>query len=121
VLVSGLVFGTIGLKPIPAIIAAQALNGLILPFISIFLWYAINNKNLMGTEGVNSFIANILFGIVVWVTLILGGQNIITSIIKTLGNETETGMLHLILIVSASFLFTLFLFFRVQFSKDQKN
>jgi len=121
VLVSGLVFGTIGLKPIPAIIAAQALNGLILPFISIFLWFAINNKNLMGAEGVNSFIANILFGIVVWVTLILGGQNIITSILKTLGNDTEAGKLYIIMIASASFLFTLFLFFRVQFSKDQNN
>ena len=118
VLVTGLLFGTIGLKPIPAIIAAQALNGLILPFISIFLWFAVNNKNLMGAEGVNSFVANILFGIVVWVTLILGIQNLFMSVLKTIGSETEAGMLYIILIAFGSFLFTLFLFFSVQFSKD---
>ena len=48
VLLTGLGFGLAGFKPIPAIIAAQALNGLILPFISVFLWIAINNANLMG-------------------------------------------------------------------------
>lgn len=78
VLLTGLGFGLVGLKPIPAIIAAQALNGLILPFISIFLWFAINNKRLMA-QNKNSKIQNILFGSIVWVSLILGLWNVLKA------------------------------------------
>ncbi len=121
VLISGLVFGTIGLKPIPAIIAAQALNGLILPFISIFLWFTVNNIKLMGKDGINSLKANLLFGIVIWVTLILGGQNLITAFNKMLGNQIEPGSKYLIIISVIAFLFTLFLFVKVQFLQKPKK
>ena len=78
VLITGISFGLAGFKPIPAIIAAQALNGLILPFISIFLWFAINNSSLMG-KNKNSKLQNILFGSIVWVSLILGLWNILKA------------------------------------------
>ncbi len=71
VLITGLVFGFMQVKPIPAIILAQALNGLILPFVGIFLWFVVNDYELMG-ENVNSWWSNILLGIVVGITLILG-------------------------------------------------
>ena len=38
VLLTGLIFGVTGVKPVPVIILAQAANGLILPVVSIFLW-----------------------------------------------------------------------------------
>lgn len=78
ILVTGISFGLAGFKPIPAIIAAQALNGLILPFISIFLWFAINNSKLMG-ENKNSNFQNILFGSIVWVSLVLGLWNVLKA------------------------------------------
>lgn len=78
VLITGVGFGLAGFKPIPAIIAAQALNGLILPFISIFLWFAINNSKLMG-ENKNSNFQNILFGSIVWVSLVLGLWNVLKA------------------------------------------
>ena len=78
VLVTGISFGLAGFKPIPAIIAAQALNGLILPFISIFLWFAINNSKLMG-ENKNSKLQNILFGSIVWLSLVLGLWNVLKA------------------------------------------
>lgn len=78
VLLIGIGFGLAGFKPIPAIIAAQALNGLILPLISIFLWFAINNKVLMGKNS-NHLGQNLAFGITVWVSLVLGFQNIVKA------------------------------------------
>ena len=72
ILVVGLFFGLMEIKPIPAIILAQAFNGLILPFIAIFLIYVINDPVLMGKNNTNGWISNILMAIVMWVTMIMG-------------------------------------------------
>lgn len=80
VLLTGIILGIIGFKPVPAIILAQALNGLILPFISIFLVFVINNKQIMGTENRNGWISNSLLLVVVWITLLLGVMNLIKVI-----------------------------------------
>ncbi len=80
VLVVGVLFGLAGLKPIPAIIAAQALNGLILPLITIFLVFVVNDQNFMGKKHLNGWVNNILMAIVVWVTLMLGTSNILKAI-----------------------------------------
>ncbi|MEN8119052.1 MAG: Nramp family divalent metal transporter [Bacteroidota bacterium] len=85
VLIVGLVFGLAEVKPIPAIILAQALNGLILPFISIFLIYVINDPVLMGKNNTNGWLSNILMAIVMWVTMIMG----VISIIKAIGSAIE--------------------------------
>jgi len=85
VLIVGLVFGLAEVKPIPAIILAQALNGLILPFISIFLIYVINDPVLMGKQNTNGWFSNILMGIVMWVTMILGT----ISVVKAIGSAIE--------------------------------
>lgn len=71
VLLTGLIFGFAEVKPIPAIIIAQALNGLILPLVSIFLIFVVNDKKLMG-DSVNRWRSNIILGLIVWVTLLLG-------------------------------------------------
>jgi Mn2+/Fe2+ NRAMP family transporter len=118
VLLTGVVFGTIGLKPIPAIIAAQALNGLILPFISIFLWFAVNNTKLMGAEGVNKFVADLIFGLIVWVTIILGARNLIVAFQSSFGIENRQENLALIFTTIVAFLFTAFLFTRIQKLKN---
>jgi len=110
VLLAGLFFGTIGLKPIPAIIAAQALNGFILPFITIFLWFAVNDLSLMGSRHANSGIGNVLFGIVVWVTLLLGIHNLVSAVVKATGTiiyETET---YYVGLLGATLLITLFVY-----------
>ncbi len=82
VLIVGLIFGYLEVEPIPAIILAQALNGLILPFISIFLIFVINDVTLMGKNGVNGWISNFFMAVIVWITLILGFTNIINAISK---------------------------------------
>ncbi len=75
VLISGVSFGLAGFKPIPAIIAAQALNGLLLPFISVFLLMVTNDPKILG-KNINGIISNCLLGIVVWISFILGLINI---------------------------------------------
>ena len=76
VLLTGVLFGISGTKPIPAIILAQALNGMLLPFISIFLLYVVNDPKIMTQEGLNNWWSNILMSIVVWASLVMGLINV---------------------------------------------
>ncbi len=99
ILLVGLGFGFINVEPIPAIILAQALNGLILPFISIFLIFVINDPVLMGKENTNTFFSNILMSLVMWVTMIIGLMNIIKAFAKAFGKLMPHGI-ELILIIS---------------------
>jgi Mn2+/Fe2+ NRAMP family transporter len=72
VLLVGVVFGTTGVRPIPVIILAQAFNGLVLPLIAVFLWLTMNDRDLLGERGVNSWIQNIVMGAVVLACVALG-------------------------------------------------
>ena len=72
VLSIGLIFGFLQVEPVPAIIMAQAFNGLILPFVSIFLFTIINDEKIMGREHVNNLGSNIVMILVTWMTLVLG-------------------------------------------------
>ncbi|MDP5172277.1 MAG: Nramp family divalent metal transporter [Bacteroidia bacterium] len=69
VLLAGLVFGLSGLKPVPVIIMAQALNGLVLPLITYFLLLMMN-KEMASHQ--NSPIANLLGLLVLGVTTLIG-------------------------------------------------
>jgi manganese transport protein len=51
VLAVGVGFGVAGVRPIPAILLAQALNGVLLPFAAVFLLLVVNDRALMGERG----------------------------------------------------------------------
>lgn len=69
VLLIGIGFSLSNVKPIPAIIIAQALNGFLLPFVSIFLYLSINSKDIkQGNPPLLSF----LMLVVIFITLVLG-------------------------------------------------
>jgi Mn2+/Fe2+ NRAMP family transporter len=70
VLCTGIGFALLQFKPIPAIILAQALNGFLLPFVSIFLYVVIQKS--ISREAVIYRISNILMLAVIYVTLIIG-------------------------------------------------
>jgi manganese transport protein len=72
---TGLLFGLLNATPIPVIVAVQAINGILLPFVTIFLFAAVNNRKLLGTY-CNSLGQNIAMGSVVVVTAILGLWNV---------------------------------------------
>jgi len=102
VLLVGVGFGLADVQPIPAIILAQALNGVVLPFVAVFLILVVNDRNLMGERGLNSFFLNAIMSAVVVVTLILGIMNIAKAVASTLGFSTPAESFILIssLIVS---------------------
>lgn len=72
VLAAGVLFGLLDVRPIPAIIAAQALNGVLLPFVAVFLFLIVNDRALMGARGINGVFSNVISGLVVAVTIVLG-------------------------------------------------
>lgn len=71
ILFAGVGFAIGNVKPIPAIILAQAFNGFLLPFVSIFLFIVINNKEITRNQ-TNNFWLNIFMILVIFITLILG-------------------------------------------------
>ncbi len=72
VLLFGVGFGVAGVQPIPVIILAQAFNGLLLPLVAAFLWLTMNDRRLLGDHGVNTFVQNLLMGVIVVACLALG-------------------------------------------------
>jgi manganese transport protein len=79
VLVTGMAFGIADVRPIPVIILAQAFNGLLLPLVAVFLWIAMNDRDLLG-EGVNSRLQNLIMGVVVLVCVGLGLRGVMAAV-----------------------------------------
>lgn len=71
VMIVGTGFAATSVKPLSAILFAQAANGLLLPVIAIFLLIAMNNKALLGTHS-NTWVSNLLGIIVVLAVSSLG-------------------------------------------------
>ena len=77
VLGAGVLLAVLGVRPVPAIVFAQAANGILLPAIAVFLLVAVNNRTLMGAR-VNGRWANVAGGVVVLVATVLGGRAILS-------------------------------------------
>ncbi|MFB6249728.1 MAG: Nramp family divalent metal transporter [Salinibacter sp.] len=77
VLAVGVGFGVAQVQPVPAIILAQALNGIILPVVAIYLLLMVNSAAALGPEQINSPGYNVLMGLVVFVTIVLGVTNVL--------------------------------------------
>jgi Mn2+/Fe2+ NRAMP family transporter len=90
VLLTGLGFGLSDVAPIPAIVLAQALNGVLLPIVAIFLLLEVNDRRSMGDEGVNGGISNTVMTLVVVVTVLLGISNVARAAARTLGLAAPT-------------------------------
>ncbi|MBK3518586.1 Nramp family divalent metal transporter [Carboxylicivirga marina] len=71
ILLIGILFSAIGYSPIKAIVFAQFANGLLLPFIAIFLLIVMNNKQILESY-TNNKSQNLLAIIVVLIALGLG-------------------------------------------------
>ena len=81
VLGTGMAFGVADLRPIPVIILAQAFNGLLLPLVAVFLWATMNDRAFLGDEGVNSAPQNLVMGLVVAVSVVLGLRGLWTAVV----------------------------------------
>ena len=117
VVLAGFLFGISGIKPVPAIILAQAINGLLLPFATVFLVIIVNDVKIIPRPSLNPPISNYLLLGVVTATSFLGLVNI----------SKATGMLSggpgnplLAVLLSASAAITLLIFFIVRKVRTSK-
>lgn len=88
VLGAGILFGVLEVQPVPAIILAQALNGIILPVVAIFLLMMVNNAALLDSMHLNGNGYNLVMSLVVFVTILLGVRNVLNVTVRLSGLDT---------------------------------
>lgn len=111
IVLCGLLFGASGIKPVPMIILAQALNGFLLPWLSIYVLIMLNDRSLMGMVRA-SWLNNIFLLIVVFVTVNLGLLGIVRAV-NSLEVLVEINDRNLLLIAGLSLLIVAVLAFKV--------
>ncbi|MGD8699022.1 MAG: Nramp family divalent metal transporter [Gemmatimonadales bacterium] len=79
VLAVGVVFSALALRPIPAILFAQAANGLLLPVVAGFLLYLANDRSLLGSRA-NGRASNLLGTTMVLVAAALGLRSLLRAV-----------------------------------------
>lgn len=80
VLGAGVLFSLLAVRPVPAIIFAQAANGLLLPIVAGFLLYLANDRGLLGASA-NGRVSNVLGFAAVLVAAILGLRSLLTALL----------------------------------------
>ncbi len=80
VILIGLAFSLTNTQPIPAIIAAQAINGILLPVVAIFLILTVNDRRMIPADYLNSRWINLLMMLVLAVCCFLGLNNILKAL-----------------------------------------
>jgi manganese transport protein len=78
VIAVGALFAATGIRPVEAILFAQAANGMLLPCIAAFLLLAVNDRRWMGDHG-NGLVSNLLGAAVFLVTVVLGGRALLSA------------------------------------------
>ena len=110
VLIIGMTFALVDIEPVPAIIFAQALNGIILPLVSFLLVYFVHDRNLTGR--INSPLNSALLGITLVITVIIGLNNLVLAISRIFDQPVDRPQLAFyIYAFTAIFITGLFYFF----------
>lgn len=119
IVLCGLLFGASGIKPVPMIILAQALNGFLLPWLSIYVLIMLNDRSLMGSERA-SMPNNIFLLLVIFVTVNLGLLGIVRAI-NSLAVVVEINSRNLLLIGGLSLMIVLLLAVKVVFARKAES
>jgi Mn2+/Fe2+ NRAMP family transporter len=77
ILLIGIFFSLMGFKPIQVIKFAQMANGILLPFIAIFLLLMVNRSSLLGKYK-NTLWQNVIATFIILITLFLSGKSILS-------------------------------------------
>lgn len=113
VLLIGMIFGVTGVKPIPIIILAQALNGLLLPFVAAFLLLIVNDQKVMPAEFKNSTGLNILSLLVVGVSIFLGLNQVLKASFSALSLPLPELSTSVSVLLGLSLLITAYLAYKI--------
>lgn len=81
---AGVLVALTGVKPVSAILTAQAANGLLLPIVAAFLLLVMNDRNVLGASA-NGWRANVAGAVILVVTLALGGRAVWGVVTRLLG------------------------------------
>ncbi|MCB9277740.1 MAG: divalent metal cation transporter [Lewinellaceae bacterium] len=84
VISAGLILGTLDVKPVPAIILAQAVNGVLLPVVAVFLTLAVNDRQLIPREFLNTTLVNALTLLIVLIASFLGLNNLWRAVVQVI-------------------------------------
>ncbi len=98
VLLTGFVFGISPVQPIPVILVVQALNGLILPLITLYLIIIVNDDEIVPREHQHDSRYNIVLLVILLVVLVIGFNNIDLNISKYLQLQNSDHPLLVILL-----------------------
>lgn len=120
VLIVGIGFALGNVKPIPAIILAQALNGFLLPFVSIFLFMVINNKEITRNQ-TNPLFLNIFMIMVIFITLILGLNSATTAFYSAFISESATGNNTIAIIAIISAIISIFVWMKAKTTSNSDS
>jgi manganese transport protein len=85
VLLAGFAFGISDIKPIPVILAVQALNGLVLPLLTAYLILLINDTVIIPKEHRQSKVYNAVLILIFGAVLLMGLNNVDKSVSTWLG------------------------------------
>lgn len=100
ILLVGLTFGLLDVKPIPAIILAQAINGALLPIVAVFLFLVANDKEILGTKYINNWFTNILTLLIVGLSCFIGLNNLLKALAQALNFTVGTYYIYLVILSS---------------------
>src|SRR5688572_29926654 len=101
VLLTGFFIGLSGVRPIPVILVVQALNGLILPLLVIFLILVVNDVKLIPAEFRHGFLYNVLLLIVLGAVTLISLNNVDKALISAF-EISHSGHLTIVLILSSA-------------------
>ena len=90
VLGAGVAGAVADVQPVPAIVAAQVFNGVLLPVVAGFLLVAANDRSVVGEEGLAGPAHTALMGAVVLVTVLLGVSSVLRALARVAGGPTPT-------------------------------
>jgi len=79
VIILGVIFSSLGIKPVEIIQFAQIANGLVLPVVAIFLFWIVNQSSVLGKHR-NNLWQNIIGFIVIALSVFLGVKSILNVI-----------------------------------------
>ncbi len=79
ILLLGVFFSSVGIRPVEIIQFAQIANGLVLPVIAIFLFWLVNQKAVLGPFK-NNLRQNLLASLVIALSIFLGAKSIFSVI-----------------------------------------
>lgn len=101
VLLTGFSFGISGVRPIPVILAVQALNGLILPLITMYLIIIVNDEQIVPRQQQHDSRYNIVLMVILLAVSLIGISNIDKSVSVTLALQSAS---HPLIVLGGTFL-----------------